>query len=522
VNYGLSYETPVGVTYSCSKRRNSRPFADAVAPREPRTAGPLLQTYQTDPLDNDKPHEACGVVGLYAHGEDVANVAYFGLFALQHRGQESAGIATADGHNMVLHTGMGLVAQAFREEDLNRLTGHIAIGHTRYSTTGAPKRSNAQPIIAHGENGLSIALGHNGNVINAGPLRTELEEWGATFTGTSDTEVIAEMYAKAPASTWEERSAYCMRRLKGAYSLTIMTKDQLIGVRDPLGIRPLCIGKFGDGYILASESCAIDHVGGEFIREIEPGETVVIDENGIESFMWSGAREKHAMCIFEHIYFARPDSILNGKLNQSTRAEMGAQLAREHPTDADMVIGVPDSAIPHAIGYANESGIPYGEGLVRNRYVGRTFIQPSQRMREIGVGMKFNALPDVISGKRLVVVEDSIVRGTTKSRVVKLLRDAGAAEIHVRIASPPIISTCHFGVDMASIDELIAAQKTVEEIRELIGADSLGYLSVDGLRSAVEARQGTYCNGCFTGKYPIPVQLEMNKMAFEGIGASND
>ena len=522
MNYGLSYETPVGVTYSCSKRRNSRPFADAVAPREPRTAGPLLQTYQTDPLDNDKPHEACGVVGLYAPGEDVANVAYFGLFALQHRGQESAGIATADGHNMVLHTGMGLVAQAFREEDLNRLTGHIAIGHTRYSTTGATKRSNAQPIIAHGENGLAIALGHNGNVINAGPLRTELEEWGATFTGTSDTEVIAEMYAKAPASTWEERSAYCMRRLKGAYSLTIMTKDQLIGVRDPLGIRPLCIGKFGDGYILASESCAIDHVGGEFIREIEPGETVVIDENGIESFMWSGAREKHAMCIFEHIYFARPDSILNGKLNQSTRAEMGAQLAREHPTDADMVIGVPDSAIPHAIGYANESGIPYGEGLVRNRYVGRTFIQPSQRMREIGVGMKFNALPDVISGKRLVVVEDSIVRGTTKSRVVKLLRNAGAAEIHVRIASPPIISTCHFGVDMASIDELIAAQKTVEEIRELIGADSLGYLSVDGLRSAVEARQGTYCNGCFTGKYPIPVQLEMNKMEFEGIGASND
>jgi amidophosphoribosyltransferase len=522
VNYELSYETPVGVTYSCSKRRNSRPFADAVAPREPRTSGPLLQTYQTDPLDNDKPHEACGVVGLYAPGEDVANVAYFGLFALQHRGQESAGIATADGHNMVLHTGMGLVAQAFREEDLNRLTGHIAIGHTRYSTTGAPKRSNAQPIIAHGENGLAIALGHNGNVINAGPLRTELEEWGATFTGTSDTEVIAEMYAKAPASTWEERSAYCMRRLKGAYSLTIMTKDQLIGVRDPLGIRPLCIGKFGDGYILASESCAIDHVGGEFIREIEPGETVVIDENGIESFMWSGAREKHAMCIFEHIYFARPDSILNGKLNQSTRAEMGAQLAREHPTDGDMVIGVPDSAIPHAIGYANESGIPYGEGLVRNRYVGRTFIQPSQRMREIGVGMKFNALPDVISGKRLVVVEDSIVRGTTKSRVVKLLRDAGAAEIHVRIASPPIISTCHFGVDMASIDELIAAQKTVEEIRELIGADSLGYLSVDGLRSAVEARQGTYCNGCFTGKYPIPVQLEMNKMEFEGIGASND
>jgi amidophosphoribosyltransferase len=484
--------------------------------------GPLPQTYQPNPLDSDSPREACGVVGVFAPGDDVANVAYFGLFALQHRGQESAGIATADGRDMVLHTAMGLVAQAFREEDLERLTGHIAIGHTRYSTTGAPRRANAQPIIAHGDNGLTIALGHNGNVINAGPLRTELEEWGANFTGTSDTEVIAEMYAKAPATTWEERSAYCMRKLQGAYSLVIMTKDQLVGVRDPLGIRPLCIGKFGDGYILASESCAIDHVGGEFIREVEPGETIVIDENGMESFMWSGAREKHAMCIFEHIYFARPDSILNGTLSQTTRAEMGAQLAREHPAEADMVIGVPDSAIPHAVGYANEIGIPYGEGLVRNRYVGRTFIQPSQRMRDIGVGMKFNALPDIIAGKRLVVVEDSIVRGTTKSRVVKLLRNAGAAEIHVRIASPPIISTCHFGVDMATVDELIAARKSVDEIKEVIGADSLGYLSVDGLRKSVQAEPGTFCNGCFTGKYPIPVQLEMNKMEFEGVGASND
>ena len=481
----------------------------------PHTSWPIT-------LDDDRPREACGVVGVYAPGEDVANVAYFGLFALQHRGQESAGIATADGKNMTLHTSMGLVAQAFREEDLKRLTGHIAIGHTRYSTTGAPRRANAQPIIAHGENDLTIALGHNGNVINAATLRTELAEWGSTFSGTSDTEVIAEMYAKAPGSTWEERSAYCMRRLSGAYSLVIMSKDQLVGVRDPLGIRPLCIGKFGGGYILASESCAIDHVGGEFIREVVPGETIVIDDTGLHSSIWSGAREKHAMCIFEHIYFARPDSILNGKLNQATRAEMGAQLAREHPADADMVIGVPDSAIPHAIGYANESGIPYGEGLVRNRYVGRTFIQPNQRMRELGVGMKFNALPAVIAGKRLVVVEDSIVRGTTKSRVVKLLRSAGAAEIHVRIASPPIISTCHFGVDMATVDELIAARKTIEEIRVAIGADSLGYLSVDGLRQSVEARAGTFCNGCFTGKYPIPVQLEMNKFEFEKVGVGDD
>lgn len=481
----------------------------------PHTSWPIT-------LDSDRPREACGVVGVFAPGDNVANVAYFGLFALQHRGQESAGIAAADGRKMVMHTAMGLIAQAFREEDLDRLTGHIAIGHTRYSTTGAPRRANAQPIIAHGENGFKIALGHNGNVINARPLRAELEEWGSTFTSTSDSEVIAEMYAKAPATTWEERSAYCMRRLSGAYSLVIMTKDQLVGVRDPLGIRPLCIGTFGNGYILASESCAIDHVGGKFMRELVPGETVVIDESGIQSFIWSGAREKHAMCIFEHIYFSRPDSILNGKLNQITRAAMGAQLAREQPAEADLVIGVPDSAIPHAVGYANEIGIPYGEGLVRNRYVGRTFIQPSQRMREIGVGMKFNALPDVIAGKRLVVVEDSIIRGTTKSRVVKLLRNAGAAEIHVRIASPPIISTCHFGVDMATLDELIAAKKTVDEIRDTIGADSLGYLSVEGLRKSVQAEAGTFCNGCFTGKYPIPVQLEMDKMEFESVGAGND
>ena len=362
-------------------------------------------TSRSDWLDDDRPREACGVIGVYAPGEDVANVAYFGLFALQHRGQESAGIATADGRDMVLHTSMGLVAQAFREEDLERLTGHIAIGHTRYSTTGAPKRSNAQPIIAHGDNGFTIAIGHNGNVINAAPLRTELEEWGSNFTGTSDTEVIAEMYAKAPGTTWEERSAYAMRRLKGAYSLVIMTKDQLVGVRDPLGIRPLCIGKFGDGYILASESCAIDHVGGEFIREIEPGETVVIDENGMESFMWSGTKEGHAMCIFEHIYFSRPDSILDGKLVYLNRMAMGAELAREHPVDADMVIGVPDSATAAAVGYSQESGIPYGEGLVKNRYVGRTFILPDQRLRELGVRSKFNLLPDLIRDKRLMATD---------------------------------------------------------------------------------------------------------------------
>ena len=464
---------------------------------------------------DDHPREECGIVGAYAPGEDVARLAFFGLFALQHRGQESAGIATSDGRDIYRHTAMGLVNQAFHETDLFRLTGHISIGHTRYSTMGSSQRRNAQPLLASGPSG-TLALGHNGNVINAGELRDELmTTMDSTFEGSSDSEVIAELYAKAPGTTWEERSAYCMRKLRGAYSLVMMTKHELVGVRDPLGVRPLCIGSLNSGWVIASESCALDHVGAKFEREIEPGETVVVNESGLHSSRWAGARERHAMCIFEHIYFARPDSILAGRRAYGTRMEMGAKLAREYPVEADLVIGIPDSATAAAVGYHRESGIPFGEGLVKNRYVGRTFIQPDQRIRDLGVQAKFNPLPEIIRGKRLIVVDDSIVRGTTTPHVLRLLRDAGAAELHVRVCAPPIVSTCHFGVDMGRTSELIAANKTIEEIRQFIGADSLGFLSLDGLLSAVDVDDSSFCRGCFTGRYPIPVQLEMDKMQLE-------
>lgn len=473
------------------------------------TSGPII------PYPDDKPHEECGIVGAFVPGESVARTAFFGLFALQHRGQESAGIATSEGDKIHLKAKMGLVSQVFREETLATLPGHVGIGHTRYSTMGGSKEYNAQPLIADGQRG-QIAVGHNGNVINAPELRVEMsEEFGSNFEKTSDTEVIAELYAKAPGRDWFEVSAYAMRRLKGAYSLVIMTKDQLIAVRDPLGIRPLCLGTLNGGYVVASETAALDNLGADFVRELENGETLVIDKNGIQSKIWSGARETHAMCVFEQIYFARPDSILNGELAYETRQRLGAEVFREHPVDADIVVGIPDSSTPHAVGLAAAAKIPYTEAIIRNRYVGRTFIQPDQRSRAQGVQTKFNPMRQVIEGKRLLVVDDSIVRSTTITRVIKMLRRAGAKEIHVRVASPPIKSTCHFGVDMATLGELIAANKTVEEITEYIGADSLAYLSVEGLLRAVKAPQNAYCTGCFTGNYPIPVQLEMNKMGFE-------
>ncbi len=477
------------------------------------TPGPII------PESDDKPHEECGIVGAYVPGESVARMAFFGLFALQHRGQESAGIATSEGDKIHLKAKMGLVSQVFREETLAGLPGHVGIGHTRYSTMGGSKEYNAQPMLADGQRG-QIAVGHNGNVINAADLRVEMaEEFGSNFDKSSDTEVIAELFAKAPGRDWFEVSAYAMRRLKGAYSLAIMTKDQLIAVRDPLGIRPLCLGTLNGGYVVASETAALDNLGADFVRELEHGETLVIDKNGIQSKIWSGARKAHAMCVFEQIYFARPDSILNGELAYETRQRLGAEVFREHPVDADIVVGIPDSSTPHAVGLAAAAKIPYTEAIIRNRYVGRTFIQPDQRSRAQGVQTKFNPMRQVIEGKRLLVVDDSIVRSTTITRVIKMLRRAGAKEIHVRVASPPIKSTCHFGVDMATLGELIAANKTVEEITEYIGADSLAYLSVEGLLRAVRAPKNSYCTGCFTGNYPIPVQLEMNKMGFEAASA---
>jgi amidophosphoribosyltransferase len=473
------------------------------------TSGPI----NIDP--DDKPHEECGIVGAFVPGASVARTTFFGLFALQHRGQESAGIATSLGDKIHHKAQMGLVSQVFREETLAGLPGHVGIGHTRYSTMGGSKSYNAQPLLADGQRG-EIAIGHNGNVINAAELRTEMaEEFGSKFDKSSDTEVIAELYSKAPGSDWFEVSAYAMRRLKGAYSLVIMTKDKLIAVRDPLGIRPLCLGTLNGGWVVASETAALDNLGADFVRELENGETLVIDENGVESKIWSGARKAHAMCVFEQIYFARPDSILNGELAYETRQRLGAEVYREHPVDADIVVGIPDSSTPHAVGLAAAANIPYTEAIIRNRYVGRTFIQPDQKSRAQGVQTKFNPMRGVIEGKRLLVVDDSIVRSTTITRVIKMLRRAGAKEVHVRVASPPIKSTCHFGVDMATLSELIAANKTVAEITEYIGADSLAYLSVAGMLRAVKAPENSYCTGCFTGNYPIPVQLEMDKLGLE-------
>ena len=456
--------------------------------------------------------ESCGVFGVYAPNEDVARLTFFALFALQHRGQESAGIATTDGKRLQLYANMGLVSQVFDEDSLSRLTGDIAIGHNRYSTRGSSRATNVQPIVV-GKGLNSIAIAHNGNIINVEHLSKELSDQGYNFRTSTDTEVIANLILSSPEKGWVDKIRYAMHRLQGAYSLVIMANHDLLAVRDPLGVRPLCLGAINGGWVIASESCALDHIGANFIREIEPGEIVSIGENGVDSYREEG--DKRALCIFEYIYFARPDSIINGRLLYPARQAMGEQLAKKYPVDADLVMGVPDSATAAGIGYAHRSNIPLGEGLLKNRYVGRTFIEPDQRIRDLGVKLKFNPLPQMLDGKRLVVVDDSIVRGTTTPQVVKLLKRAGVREIHMRICAPPIRYPCFFGVDMASRWELLAAQKTIPEIRDFIGADSLGYQSIDGLIKAVGLPKDIFCMACFTGDYPIPVQLEMDKLALE-------
>ncbi len=457
-------------------------------------------------------HESCGIFGIHAPGMGIARVIFFALFALQHRGQESAGIAVSGGNGIKIHTNMGLVSQAFTESDLAHLKGYIGIGHNRYSTTGSTRPSNAQPIIVKsGE--LVLALAHNGNIVNAKSLHDELHENGYHFHSSSDSEVIADLILASPGKSWEKKIEYAMRRLQGAYSLVVMTQDKLIGVRDPMGVRPLCLGTVDSGWVIASESCALDHIGAQLSREIEPGEIVAIDRSGIRSFKKKG--NKKAFCIFEYIYFARPDSVIQGKLLYQARQAMGEMLAQEYPVDADLVMGVPDSATAAGIGYSHASGIPYCEGLLKNRYVGRTFIEPDQRLRELGVQLKFNPLSRTIAGKRLVVVDDSIVRGTTTPRVVSLLRKAGVKEIHLRICAPPIRYPCFLGVDMATEWELIAARKTIPEIRDYLGVDSLGYLSLNGLIRAVDLPREIFCLACFTGDYPIPVQMGMDKLALE-------
>lgn len=461
--------------------------------------------------------EKCGVFGVYAPGEDVARITFYGIYALQHRGQESAGIATGDGLLIHNHTGMGLVSQVFDENDLGYLPGFVAIGHTRYSTTGSSKSENAQPVLVEGAHG-QVAVAHNGNLINAEVLRDEMEDSGAEFTTTTDTEIAARMLASAPGDDWLERAANTMKALAGAYCFAALTPDTLIAMRDPYGIRPLCLGRInGSGWVVASETCALDHLGADFLREVEPGEAVVIDESGLRS-QQALPKRRDALCVFEYIYFARPDSVIRNKLLHPVRMNMGRELARQAPVDADTVIGVPDSATAAAIGYSHESGIQYAEGLVKNRYVGRTFIRPDQRLRDQGVYLKFNPLKQVIDGKRLVVVDDSIVRGTTTPKVVEMLRRAGAREVHLRICAPPIKHPCHFGIDMATQWELIASKLEIEEIRRHVGADSLAYLTIEGLMRAVEQPRDSFCTACFTGEYPMPVQLQMDKLVFERRG----
>jgi amidophosphoribosyltransferase len=460
--------------------------------------------------------ECCALFGVYAPGDDVARLTFFGLYSLQHRGQESSGIATADGQQIHVHTKMGLVAQAFDEGVLSQLRGIIAIGHNRYSTTGSSRANNAQPIVVEGPAGR-LALGHNGNIVNARELRQQLEDQGYTFNTTTDSEIIAYLILSSTRKTLAERIRHAMKRLVGAYSLVLLTEDALYGVRDPLGVRPLCLGKLNGGWVLSSESCALDHIGAQFIRDVEPGEIVVINTKGLRSYKDRRNTTKRGLCIFEYIYFARPDSMISGRRVYSAREAMGAKLAQEHPVAADMVIGVPDSATAAGIGYSQASGIPFTEGLLKNRYVGRTFIEPHQRIRELGVKLKFNPMPERLEGKRVVLVDDSIVRGTTTPRVISLLRRGGVKEVHMRICAPPIRHPCFLGVDMASSWELIAAYKEVPEIAQFIGADTLGYLSMEGLIESIALPRELFCLACFTGDYPVPVQLGMDKLALESL-----
>lgn len=456
---------------------------------------------------DDKLHEECGIFGTYAPGEDVARFAFFSLYALQHRGQEAAGIVTCDGQVAHVHKGMGLVSQVFNEQNLSHLHGHMAVGHTRYSTTGSVKLRDTQPYIMETLDG-PLAISHNGNLVNSPMLRRELLERGVGLHSSSDSELLIHLLSGAGGSDWMTRIRILMAKTQGAYTLAILTKDAVYGVRDPWGLRPLALGKMASGnYVIASESAAFATIGAELEREIEPGEIVRLDADGYE-IVQGAPPQNQAFCTFEQIYFARPDSILGGRLVHQTRQELGRQLAREAPVDADIVVPVPDSGIPHAIGYAKESEIPYSEGLIKSRYIGRTFIEPTDTLRKVGVAMKYNPLPDNLAGKRIVMVDDSIVRGNTSGPLVQLLRKAGAAEVHVRVACPPIKFPCFMGVDMATQGELIAAHKDSDEICAHIGADSLAYLTVDGMMSALRTDNG-HCNACFHGQYPFTTQLPL-------------
>jgi amidophosphoribosyltransferase len=458
-------------------------------------------------IGDDHFHDECGVFGVFGNGE-AAKLTYLGLYALQHRGQESAGIASTDGENVYVHKAMGEVQEIFTPEVITELSGSAAIGHTRYSTAGDTVLTNAQPVVIDCNKG-KLALAHNGNLTNALELRRRLEHRGSIFQTTSDTEVIVHLIARSNSRNLSGAIADALNQVEGAYSLLLLTRDEIFAIRDPRGFRPLNLGRLDGAWVAASETCAFDLIDAEYVREVEPGEMVRISRAGVESIHFA-PEKPHQYCIFEHVYFSRPDSIIFGRPVNQSRERLGRLLAREHPVEADIVAPVPDSGVPAAVGYAAESGIPFRMALIRNHYIGRTFIEPEQSIRDFGVKLKLNPVRRMLEGQRVVLVDDSIVRGTTSRKIVRLVREAGAAEVHVRISCPPTISPCYYGVDTPRREELIAANNSVEEIRRFLGADSLGYLSLKSLREAVEDTEGKFCTSCYTGSYPTElVQLEV-------------
>ncbi len=464
---------------------------------------PGLELFPAVSLRDDKFHDHCGVFGVYGHPE-AAKLTYLGLYALQHRGQESAGIAVSDGQNLASHKAMGHVAEIFTEERLRALRGRAAIGHTRYSTAGDTDLKNAQPLSVSCQKG-QVALAHNGNLVNAASIRRDLESRGDIFQTTSDTEVILHFFARSKHSGAPEALADALDRVTGAYSLVMLFKDSVFGIRDPRGFRPLSLGKLDGAYLLASESCAFDLIGAAFVRDVEPGEMVILNDRGVTSLRFAPPAPS-AQCIFEHVYFSRPDSVVFSRSVQQSREMLGRLLAREQPADADLVVPVPDSGVAAGAGYAEESGLPLKLGLIRSHYVGRTFIEPSQAIRDYSVRLKLSPVRRLLEGQRVVLVDDSIIRGTTSRKIVSIVREAGAREVHLRVSCPPTISPCYYGVDTPTREELIASSHSVEEIRQYIGADSLGYLSLDGLRQAVGDSEGRYCFACYTANYPTAVQ----------------
>ena len=459
---------------------------------------------------HDELKEECGVFGIYNNDDDESGrITYYGLFALQHRGQESCGIAVTDDTVVKQYKDMGLVPDVFNSEILEKLTGKIAVGHVRYSTAGGSLRQNAQPLVSRYLKG-ALTISHNGNLINAMDIREEFEKEGFIFQTTIDSEVIADLIARerVKQGSVEDAVSKMMERVKGSYSLLVMSPKKLIGCRDPFGNRPLVIGKRDNSWVITSETCALDAVGATYIRDVEPGEIVVVDENGLRSIKTHCKKEKSALCIFELIYFARPDSVIEGVSVYESRREAGRCLAKDYPVEGDLVIGVPDSGIAAAMGYAEESGIPYGTGLIKNRYIGRTFISPTQKAREDGVRVKLNALRSSVEGKRIIMIDDSIVRGTTVARLVKLLRDAGAKEVHMRVSSPPFMWPCYYGTDVPSKEKLIACKYPLDEIAGVIGVDSLGYLGIDRLKDITMGKDISYCDACFTGNYPMGIPNE--------------